>query len=129
VHRIYQGSGQPAGFSGYFVIQFDSDVTDFGTWLKNVITPKQVLAQGRAVGENVGAFVRFTSKEVNIRIGTSFTSIEGARNNLKSEISHWSFDLVRQSAANQWNMALGKIQVKGQKMIKLYFTQHFIMLN
>jgi putative alpha-1,2-mannosidase len=65
--------------------------------------------------------VKFTSKEVNIRIGTSFTSIEGARKNLKSEISHWNFDLVRQSAANQWNMALGKIQVKGSENDKTLF--------
>lgn len=121
VHRIYQGWGQPAGFSGYFVLQFDSDISDFGTWLKNEITPKQTIAQGKAVGENVGAYVRFASKVVNVRIGTSFTSIEGARKNLKAEISHWNFDLVKQSAANQWNMALGKIQVKGSDNDKTLF--------
>src|SRR5690554_1523366 len=32
VHRIYQGNGEPAGFSGHFVIQFNGDIEEFGIW-------------------------------------------------------------------------------------------------
>ena len=31
-HRLYAGSGKPAGFSGYFVVRFDHPFTTSGTW-------------------------------------------------------------------------------------------------
>ena len=32
VHRLYAGNGKPAGFSGYFVVQFDREFHLGGTW-------------------------------------------------------------------------------------------------
>jgi putative alpha-1,2-mannosidase len=32
VHRLYQGAGQSAGFSGYFVVRFQGPVAKLGTW-------------------------------------------------------------------------------------------------
>jgi putative alpha-1,2-mannosidase len=70
VHRIYQGTGRSAGFSGYFVIKFDK--------------PFQLIDQ---LLTNQQMVVGFKNEElVNVRIGTSFTSIEAARKNLDNEI-------------------------------------------
>jgi predicted alpha-1,2-mannosidase len=107
VHRIYQGKGQSAGFSGYFVIRFDKP-------FKSV--PQLLTQQQMAVGFK-------NEKVVNVRIGTSFTSIEAARKNLDKEIPDWNFEALRKSTENIWNQTLGKVQVKGgteEDLIKFY---------
>lgn len=121
VHRIYQGVGKPAGFSGYFVIQFDQAFTDFGVWKNNEITSKTTKAQGNGQRQAVGAYAQFGNNLVKVRIGTSFTSLEGARKNLEGEINHWDFSKTRQASNNAWNKALGKIQVKGSEYDKTLF--------
>jgi predicted alpha-1,2-mannosidase len=107
VFRIYQGKGQPAGFSGYFVIKFDKP-------FKSI--PQLLTGQQMAVGfEN--------EKIVNVRIGTSFTSIEAARKNLEKEIPDWNFEALKKAGEDTWNQALGKILVRGgsqDDMVKFY---------
>lgn len=34
VHRIYQGWGEPAGFSGHFVLEYPEGLVDFGVFSK-----------------------------------------------------------------------------------------------
>ena len=114
VHRIYQGWGEPAGFSGYFVAVFDTPFSGFGTWNGEAVTAASKSSQGRKTA--VGAYVQFAPKAgrvVRVRIGTSCTSLEGARRNLQAEIPGWNLAQVKQSAARAWNAALGKVQVKG----------------
>ncbi|TFG43850.1 MAG: glycoside hydrolase family 92 protein, partial [Bacteroidia bacterium] len=81
VHRIYQGSGQLAGFSGWFVIRFDKPFNQI-----NKPTDNQQIALSFS-----------NQKSVNVRIGTSFTSIENARKNLETEIPDWDFEKLRKS--------------------------------
>ena len=97
VHRIYQGKGQSAGFSGYFVIRFDKPFQTI---------PQLLTKQQMAVGFK-------NEKVVNVRIGSSFTSIEAARKNLDKEIPDWNFEALRKSTEDVWNRTLGKIEVKG----------------
>ena len=97
VFRIYQGMGKPAGFSGYFVIQFDQPFNETKILRKD---EQMVIGFGRG-------------KSVKVKIGTSFTSLEGARNNLKQEVAGWDFDKLEKAAEKEWNDALGKILVKG----------------
>lgn len=96
VHRIYQGRGESAGFSGYFVIKFDKPFQAITQLLS-----KQQIAIG------------FKEKIVNVRIGTSFTSIEAAKNNLDKEIPDFNFEALRKKTEDIWNQTLGKVQVKG----------------
>ena len=107
VHRIYQGRGESAGFSGYFVIRFDK--------------PFQSITQ---LQTNQQMIVGFKSEKIiNVRIGTSFTSIEAAGNNLDKEIPSWDFEAVRKKTEDVWNQTLGKVQVKGgseENMTKFY---------
>lgn len=133
VHRIYQGAGQPAGFSGFYVLQFEKPFKSYGTFKSNTVqqSEKQVKGDGRR--ESVGAYVEFDSKEnlvVNVRVGSSFSDAEGARRNLTAELPHWDFDRVVKSAEQAWNRELGKAQVNGTEQDKvvfytaLYHTKH-----
>ncbi|MCX6240126.1 MAG: GH92 family glycosyl hydrolase [Bacteroidia bacterium] len=107
VFRIYQGSGKTAGFSGYFVIQFDQ--------------PFKEVSQIRTDQQLVVSFGRENC--IKVRIGTSFTSVDAARKNLKSEIVDWDFDKLSKVTEAVWNHTLGKIQVKNSShtdLVKFY---------
>jgi predicted alpha-1,2-mannosidase len=107
VFRIYQGSGKPAGFSGYFVIQFDRPFKE----IPQIRTDQQVVI---SFGKE---------NNIKVRIGTSFTSAEAARKNLEVEITNWDFEKLVKATEKVWNQTLGKIQVKGSShddLVKFY---------
>jgi predicted alpha-1,2-mannosidase len=107
VHRIYQGRGQSAGFSGYFVIRFDKAFR-----IINSTDNQQTM------------IVSFGSeKNVKIKIGTSFTSLDAAFNNLSTEIPDWNFDGLMKDTEDVWNRTLGKVQAEGgseEQLTKFY---------
>jgi len=116
VHRIYQGWGQPTGFSGHFVIQFDQPIQAFGCWRGDSLF--QDLPEIHGLGKASGAFVKFDLAEdavVKVRSGTSFTSAEKARLNLEKEIAHWDFAKLEKETKEVWEEALGSIQVETQR--------------
>ncbi len=123
VHRIYQGSGQPAGFSGYFVLKFDRKITQFGVWKGDTILPGGRELSGTGKREKVGAYVGFgvAGQVVGVSVGTSFTSVEGARSNMEKELASKTFDQIRTETKKIWNLALGKVQVKGTDQDKVLF--------
>lgn len=133
VHRIYQGWGKEAGFSGHFVIQLQDDIVESGIWNNEIIE----VGQNSIKGENsqVGAWIKLASDKpgkVIVKVGTSFTSIENARKNLESEIPDWSFDKIRNKSSDIWSQTLGQIAVKGHnenQKIKFYtalYSTHFL---
>lgn len=67
-------------------------------------------------GDNILAVFHFdTDKDeaILLKVGISMVNIEGAGNNLKTELPGWDFKLVRDNAGKAWNRELGKIQVEG----------------
>lgn len=56
-----------------------------------------------------------------IRVGISSVSYEGARENLKAEISHFDFDKVRQQTKEVWNNELSVIEIEADKSMKTIF--------
>jgi predicted alpha-1,2-mannosidase len=113
VYRIYAGSGQPAGFSGYVVVQFDRPFTVGGTWTG---AQRQGGLEQKATGAPAGAFVSFdlpTDGTVRVRLGTSFVSVDEARRNLALEMPNFDFDAAVGRAHAAWDAALGKVQVGG----------------
>jgi len=66
--------------------------------------------------KNLVAVLTFNSeedKELLAKVGISHVDYHGAKNNLKAEIPHWSFDQVKQSANKMWKDELDKIKVEG----------------
>ncbi|SOE20061.1 alpha-1,2-mannosidase, putative [Spirosomataceae bacterium TFI 002] len=121
VHRIYQGNGQSAGFSGYFVAQIEGEIESGGVWRGDDIMSNSYETTGTGNREMVGGFVKVKGKTLKVRIGTSFTSLEQARKNLDAEIAHWSFEKTKNEAKEAWNKVLGKIEVKGSEEDKTLF--------
>ena len=112
VHRIYQGWGDYAGFNGYFVVQFSKPISMYGTFKNGETTYEntEILADK----DTVGAFVGFDfCDELVVKVGTSFTSFDGALANLNVEIPGWDINVVKEKSKLAWEKALNKIQVQG----------------
>ena len=78
-------------------------------------------------GERTGFFAEFTgekNKKILVKAGLSFVDLNGARNNLREELSGWNFDSVRQQNRASWNEATGKIRISGatEKQRKIFNT-------
>jgi len=72
--------------------------------------------QREGEGKRIGFYTEFPTKadeQVSMKVGISFVSIEGARNNLQAEIHGWDFDQVRQNVRNLWSQELGRMEVSG----------------
>jgi predicted alpha-1,2-mannosidase len=116
-NRELEGWSQTGGFcvqknrqKVFFVARFDRDASAVGTWQDDAPSDARD-AQG-----NVGAWFRFAAGgggTVELIVGVSFVSIDGARANLEAELAGHRFDDLRIAAQNAWEDQLGRIRVVG----------------
>ena len=112
MHRIYQGWGEAAGYSGHFVVEYQNQPSAFGTFRGDSLFAKQTRIQS---GQGIGVYVQFAVTEgetLLVKAASSFTDREGALRNLAAEIPHWDFDRTRQELSGIWERHLASIQVK-----------------
>lgn len=125
-HRIYQGLGESAGFSGYFVIRFDKPLGEYGTWCDAANHAASTHQQDGC--KHLGAYVALgkssAARTVIVRVGTSFTSIDEARRNLDEEQANASFDDVLAKTQHTWEEMLHRIEVQGgaQEQRRTFYT-------
>ena len=103
VHRIYQGWGERAGFSGWFVVQFERPFRQCG-------------------GKDSVAYVTLDVKageQVLVKAATSFTSIDGAWRNLRAELPDWDFLGTRLALDSIWQNELRTIDVEDSDKAKV----------
>jgi predicted alpha-1,2-mannosidase len=99
-------------FKGYFVAQFREPFSGSGTYEGPALHPGST----SATGVNAGAYATFSTAQqsaIEVRIGTSFISIEQARANLTREIPEWNFDQTKDRLKRTWNQKLGLIEIEG----------------
>jgi predicted alpha-1,2-mannosidase len=123
VHRIYQGWGQPAGFSGWFFIKMNRIVPESGCFSERNVFLKNSISEQKDIGVYAGFKLR-KGEQIELRAGTSFSSLEGAKKNLEAEIGNKSFDQVRLTAATSWEKALSRVQVDTdqEKDKRIFYT-------
>ncbi len=128
------------GSKVYFVARFSKRFPSYGTW-DNIINRRESDVETKfpyktaETGKYIGAFVDYhTDKKevIFVKVGISFVSTEGARENINKEIPGWNFKKVKEDARKVWNNQLSKITVEGgskkQKIIfytALYHTLLF----
>lgn len=134
-HNIWAGrhmGPELTNFHGWFVIQFEKPFDSFATWEAPAIitnsSPSDVRihdGQGEIKGERIGAFATFGTKSkqpVLIRIGSSFISLNQARENLAKEIPDWNFAGVAARNKAEWNKYLSRIEIEsGSKDERIVF--------
>lgn len=118
VHRIYQGWGEPAGFSGHFVLEYKGDLTDYGVFAKDAKSEKGLSAKG----DRIGAWLTFSGisgKKMEFSTASSFTSKENAIGNLKAEAAGKSFEDMMDGCQAQWIARLHAIDVESRDNAKV----------
>ncbi|HAZ02148.1 MAG: hypothetical protein A2W90_22720 [Bacteroidetes bacterium GWF2_42_66] len=119
VHRIYQGLGKRAGFSGYFVARFEKPMESFGVYTEDQLLSGKTQLENQP---NLGAYVSFKVKKgepIRVKIGTSFVSIEQARKNLDVEIPNYDFKNIQQKLYNTWDEMLSRIEIESKNTSEL----------
>ena len=126
VHRIYQGWGKEAGFKGYFAAKVEKAAANVGTFSgENIYSAATISNQ-----KNVGAYMAFKLKageSIRMMIGTSFSSLDGARKNLKAEIPDWDFETVAANNKMLWEKSLSQIilQTSVEKDKRIFYTSFY----
>lgn len=123
VHRIYQGWGEPAGFNGWFYIKIEKPIEQSGTFSGNEIFSSDSIHNKKDMGAYVG-FALKKGGQLRLRIGTSFSSLDGAKKNLAAEIGNKTFIAVLTEAKQQWESALSqiKVQTNNEKDKRVFYT-------
>jgi predicted alpha-1,2-mannosidase len=98
--RVYFYAKFSKPFKNYYIFQDDK----FGQKIDEAsgINLKTVLE-----------FDELSNVPLNVKVGISAVSEEGAKLNVNTEIPDWNFDGVKKQAKKDWNKELNKIQVEG----------------
>lgn len=123
VHRIYQGWGEPAGFNGWFYIKMDQKIISSGTYKESEIFLSDHIRDKKDIGAYAGIDLK-KGDQVVLRIGTSFSSLEGAKQNLEYELGTEGFDEVRNRSTKIWESALSQLSIesKNEKDKRIFYT-------
>ena len=93
-------------FKGYFVVQFRQHWEKAETYGMNGTNRRGAYAEFAQAPSEYGA-------AIEVRVGTSFLSVEQARENLRREIPTWDFDAVQKKLRAAWNEKLNRVSVDG----------------
>ncbi len=106
----------------FFVITTDRPFKALDGWR----TQQMVSNVSGIKGENCGLVLNFGSvaagTTVQLKVAISYCSTQQARLNLTTELPGWDFAAVRNAAREEWNTALGRIEITGsvQRKVKFY---------
>jgi predicted alpha-1,2-mannosidase len=124
----YTGSVTAGSFCGthsqyklYVAGRFNKPYKNSSLWQDDKIIGAAKSAQGK----HTGAWLDFGSEhEVVLKVGISYVSEAGARDNLDKEIPGWNFDGVHAKARQTWSELLGRVAVEGgtPDQRKIFYT-------
>ena len=100
--------GVPENFKNWFVVVSDTPFEKVETIAGDKVTGKMETAADHALA--MVGFKTVRGQVVNLRVASSFISIDQAQLNLR-EVEGKSFDAVKNACRDSWNAALGRIRV------------------
>ena len=113
VHRIYQGWGERAGFSGHLLMNYSDHPVAYGSFVGDTTEKGTVAVNGR---EQSGVWLTFEGKAhqpIVLHLASSFTSRDGCERNMVAEVSGKSLEQMMTETAGKWVTRLHTIDVEG----------------
>ena len=86
----------------FFVIRFSTPVADLVELERR---------DGEKAPRFIASFEDLPNDQLTLKVALSTVSVEGAKNNLSAQVSHWQFDPVVESARRAWNGYLSRIDI------------------
>lgn len=97
-----------AGFPVYFHAEVEGGFTTWGTWGDDAPTE----GRAQAAGMDLGAWFVPARNPVELRVGISLVSLDGARANLAAEAGA-TMEAVATAARQDWEALLDRVQITG----------------
>ena len=115
--------GVADNFKNYFVLEFSKSFTLNYTWHENVLVKDAMEMQADHAGAVVG-FKTNKGEKINVRVASSFISVEQAELNLKNELGNTSFNEAVAASLNAWNKVLGIVKAEGgtDEQLKTFYS-------
>ena len=110
-------------FKGYFVMQFSKPFSRMGVFKDD----QQIEGETSQTGDHIGGYVYFdtsSDKFVQVKVATSFISIDQARQNLKNEIPEFDFQKVVAENRAGWKTYFDRVTVdsKSEDQKTVFYT-------
>lgn len=105
------------GYDVFFVARTRTPWTSAQVWSNGAAPTVGTQATGKGVG-----FVLFfddppsgnlADQPLELQVGLSLVSVEGARKNLAAELPEWQLDTTRQRTAGDWERLLNTLRIRG----------------
>lgn len=135
-------------YTVYFSAEFSKPFASHGIWSAEIPegqtrkvqdieseSYQDLIREGRdlgAVAETEGDHLVFfaefpglqAGEEVMFKAGVSFVDLDGARNNLQTELDHWDFEQVRSDAEAAWAKQLDLVRIEGatEEQKEIFYT-------
>lgn len=148
------GDGK-ADYTVYFYAQFSRPFKEHGVWSADIPDDwsrkrediesaryQEAIRNAKIIpeintfeGKHLGFYAEFETdqqKQILMKSGISFTSMENAEKNLHSEMKGWNFDHTLVSCRELWDKALSKVSVKGgsdEEKVIFYTALYHTMID
>ena len=116
---LYSGNWNGIDWKMFFVLEFDADFTEIGSFKGEVLTAqssKETATISISEKERLGAYVKFgcadKAQMVMVKLAISFVSVERAKEFLNAQIPAFDYDAVKESAKLIWRDTLSVIELK-----------------
>jgi predicted alpha-1,2-mannosidase len=144
-----------ADYTVYFYAEFSKPLKKYGVWSADIpdgwsrkredvqsakyqaqVASAEILkGTSEKQGKHLGFYTEFATQaneQVLMKAGISFISIDGAKNNLQTEITGWDFNAVHEHARQLWDKALSKVSIAGgtrDQKIVFYTALYHTMID
>lgn len=120
--------GPLKNFKNYFVIYVDKPITMAQVYSDSTLNDGTEL-NAKHVSAVIG-FKTAKGEKVNLKVASSFISIEQAEISLQREIGNNSFDVTKANAKTIWNKTLNRLQLEGGSVdqVRTFYSCLYRML-
>ncbi|SMD11317.1 GH92 family glycosyl hydrolase [Pedobacter nyackensis] len=121
-------AGSLVNFKNYFVIYSDKAFSLAKTYADKKESRSLEISAEHALA--VIGFKTNKGEKVNLRVASSFVSMEQAELNLQRELSKDNFDQTKQKAKSSWNKAMSRLAVEGgtEEQTRTFYSCLYRML-
>jgi predicted alpha-1,2-mannosidase len=104
----------------FFIVQFDQPIAN------STLLPRK---EGNLAPQYLLDFQLGNAKTLNVKIALSTVDVNGAKQNLQTEINHWDFNKVYRNNRKTWNEYLDRISLQAtNKQKEIFYTSLYHLL-
>ena len=104
----------------FFIVQFDQPIAN------STLLPRK---EGHLAPQYLLDFQLGNAKTLNVKIALSTVDVNGAKQNLQTEINHWDFNKVYCNNRKTWNGYLDRISLQAtNKQKEIFYTSLYHLL-